>query len=353
MSTVAVLAALALFGCLPGLTGQADVGTEPAHASDTNHGPGLDAYGSDSGCSTDCSNPDRDTGISDTVYEPPDADAGTMDLQPGSVDVDAGAEDIDAEDIDAEDIDTGFTDTGSGNVDGGYSDADASVGPELQCEWPSGYEHNTCCWRADSTFANCREGIMCCDLAPRDHTDPGTWPASWSLFEERVVELVNEHRATGYDCEGSYGYFGPAGPVMMNEHLREAARRHTIDQAIHSFVGHGGTDGSTATNRMLDAGYAGHPSLENVGGGYGPWTTGGFSERNMRTPEVLVDIWMQSPGHCKTIMRAHRFNDPTREPIDEIGVGYANMNRTHDPDISVDTMVSHRRWTMVIGASGK
>ena len=235
---------------------------------------------------------------------------------------------------------------------GGQGEGGAPAGP-LTCTWPTGYEHNSCCWRGDASYQNCPDGPTCCASGIADYTDPGSWPQGWQDFEEQVVVLVNQHRAAGYDCGDPYGYLGPTQPVSMNSQLREAARRHSVDQALHEFVGHVGSDGSMPEDRMLAAGYPGTPSLENAGGGYGPWDSGPYSDNNARTPEVMVASWMASSGHCKTIMRPNLFDDPAQDRIDEIGVGYTNMNRTHDPDLTIGTMVSHRRWTLVIGASGQ
>lgn len=105
----------------------------------------------------------------------------------------------------------------------------------------------------------------------------------------QVVTLVNEARAAG-GC----------GPVRINSRLTSAAQAHSADQATHDTMSHTGSDGSSPWDRARRAGYT-KAIGENVAAGY-------------RTPEAVMDGWMNSPGH-----RANILNCQARA----IGVGVA------------------------------
>jgi uncharacterized protein YkwD len=95
--------------------------------------------------------------------------------------------------------------------------------------------------------------------------------------ELRVVELINQERA----ARG-------LGPLALDVRLGAAALRHSEDMADGCFLSHGGSDGSNPGSRVRDAGYSDYAG-EVAGAG-------------QRTPEVIVDGWMNSPGHYAIIM---------------------------------------------------
>lgn len=103
-----------------------------------------------------------------------------------------------------------------------------------------------------------------------------------------MLLLVNQERAA-HDLP----------PLVMDDRLLVAAQGHALDMATHDFVGHMGSDGSTAGQRIAAAGYA---------GAWGENAAGGFS-----TPESVVDAWMGSAGHRANILNAS---------FDHIGVGW-------------------------------
>ena len=101
------------------------------------------------------------------------------------------------------------------------------------------------------------------------------------------------------------------GPVSWSPILADASARHSKDLAEHdldgSVMGHIGTDGSTAVERAMDAGYSRwNWGGENVAAGTG--TT---------TPAAAIAQWLASTcGHCEAMMNAN---------FVEIGVGaYSN-----------------------------
>lgn len=125
------------------------------------------------------------------------------------------------------------------------------------------------------------------------------WDAAWAQFEQDVLDLVNERRAAGADCD-SEGDFAPAGPLTMNGALQCAARNHSMDMAVRGFFSHVNPDGDTPGERISASGYSPSGWGENIAGGY-------------PTPESVVDGWMNSDGHCANIMNGN---------FTEIGVGY-------------------------------
>lgn len=95
--------------------------------------------------------------------------------------------------------------------------------------------------------------------------------------EEQVVAIVNRERAAA-GC----------GPVQINAELATAAQRHSEDQAANNNMSHTGSDGSSFVERARRAGYQ-SPIGENVAMGY-------------RTPEAVMDGWMNSDGHRRNIL---------------------------------------------------
>lgn len=164
--------------------------------------------------------------------------------------------------------------------------------------------------------AACGEEVGDSDFLPQDQDadlpaycqDVAAWTGTWTLMEDRVLELVNERRAVGANCD-SEGVFGPAGPLTLNKLLRCSARKYSRDMAEQGFFSHTGKDGSQPWDRVDLTGYQWSVVGENLALG----TT---------TPEATVDGWMESDGHCANIM----------EPdFTELGVGYFYTASPHDP----------------------
>lgn len=140
------------------------------------------------------------------------------------------------------------------------------------------------------------------DPAEDCHPDVADWPESWADLEDQVLERVNEERAAGADC-GSSGTYAPTGPLAMEDHLRCAARYHSMWMADNDTLAHespGGDLGDTPWARMSAAGFTGTQIGENVAAGYG-------------SAAAVIEGWMDSDGHCANIM------NPSASLI---GVGY-------------------------------
>jgi uncharacterized protein YkwD len=126
------------------------------------------------------------------------------------------------------------------------------------------------------------------------------WDSAWSAAEVEVLNIVNQVRASGYDCAS--GYQPPAPPVTMNPNLRCAARVHSKDMGDNNFFDH--TSQTTGTNpgqRMSMAGYNFATWGENIAAG----NSGA---------QATMNQWLGSQtGHCENLMSPN---------FDELGVGY-------------------------------
>jgi uncharacterized protein YkwD len=109
----------------------------------------------------------------------------------------------------------------------------------------------------------------------------------------QVLELVNAARTEARRCGRSR--FEPAPPLAMATTLTAAASLHALDMAARSTLTHEGSDGSDSGERITRAGYTWQISGENVAAG-------------QRDAEAVVAAWIDSPGHCATLMDA-RFTE--------------------------------------------
>jgi uncharacterized protein YkwD len=103
----------------------------------------------------------------------------------------------------------------------------------------------------------------------------------------RVLELVNEARAAGYRC--GRRRFAATKPLTLSAPLTRAAAAHAADMAANGFMGHQGSDGSNAGERVTRAGYRWRSFGENVAAG-------------QKDAETVVQSWLESPEHCANIM---------------------------------------------------
>jgi len=112
-------------------------------------------------------------------------------------------------------------------------------------------------------------------------------PADMPRVAARVLELVNEARAKPRNC-GSRS-FPNVPPLKLSPILSRAALAHAQDMSAHQRFEHRGSDGSMPANRALRAGYNWLAVGENIAEG-------------AANAEVVVQGWLQSPGHCVNIM---------------------------------------------------
>lgn len=105
-------------------------------------------------------------------------------------------------------------------------------------------------------------------------------------FSTQMLAAINAARASARTCGGTA--YAPAPSLGWNEQLTQAATRHSSDMASRNFVSHTGSDGSSASDRAIAAGYRGAVG-ENLAGG------------QTSVAQVMNEL-LRSPAHCANIM---------------------------------------------------
>ena len=124
---------------------------------------------------------------------------------------------------------------------------------------------------------------------------PRDTPSS-NNFSREVIRLTNLRRNSPNNC-------GPGGASLSNNSaLQRASQNHSEDMSRHNYLSHTGRDGSSPSDRARNAGYYSSFIGENIA-------------RGQRSPEHVVNSWMNSPGHCRNIMNPN---------YRDIGVGHKN-----------------------------
>ncbi len=131
------------------------------------------------------------------------------------------------------------------------------------------------------------------DPTPTPTSPPGSpfIPPDDLENEQAVAEALNQHRSVN----------GVASLGLAPE-LTQAARRHSRDMADNNLTGHTGSDGSSAGQRMQEAGYYWSAWGEIIAWGFGG------------DPASAVSAWMNSGPH-RDIILSSLYQD--------FGVGYA------------------------------
>ena len=134
--------------------------------------------------------------------------------------------------------------------------------------------------------------------SPATSTTP-TAPSTPSVtFAARVLQLTNAARAQARNCGPDS--FAATTPLTYNAALEQAALAHADDMAAKNYFSHTSQDGRTLRERIDATGYSWSTIGENIAAG-------------QATAEIVVQGWIDSPGHCRNIM-----NPAFRE----LGVGY-------------------------------
>ncbi len=142
-------------------------------------------------------------------------------------------------------------------------------------------------------------------LAERVPERPPLQPVTESY---RVLELINAARASERHCGRRTMPAVP--PVSLSEHLSRVAAGHAASMAARRIVTHDGPDGGNVGDRLNAAGFAWRAAGENVAAG-------------QRDADAVVAAWLQSPGHCRTLMSAD---------FSEMGIAFA-LAPERDPPI--------------------
>ena len=129
------------------------------------------------------------------------------------------------------------------------------------------------------------------DAPAQDSTvsKPDTITDSVSEYEKKVAELVNVERS-------KYGL----SALTLNTKLSALARTKSQDMSDKHYFSHTSPTYGSAFDMMKSSGIKYNTAGENIAYGY-------------RTPEAVVNAWMNSPGHRANILNAS---------YKEIGVGY-------------------------------
>ncbi|MFD2923612.1 CAP domain-containing protein [Halobacillus naozhouensis] len=130
--------------------------------------------------------------------------------------------------------------------------------------------------------------------AEQPASEPSQVPAevieqATSSYEEKVVQLVNEERAK----EG-------LSPLKMHDRLSDLARMKSQDMADKGYFSHTSPTYGSPFDMMQQYNFSYSAAGENIAAG-------------QRTPQEVVEGWMNSPGHRANIMNEH---------FTHIGVGY-------------------------------
>ncbi len=111
--------------------------------------------------------------------------------------------------------------------------------------------------------------------------------ASEDLLRRQMVIMINRARAQPRSCGPMF--FEKAPPVQWNETLEKAAWLHSHKMATENFFAHRGPDSTHVGIRVQSFGYDWQFVGENIYAG-------------IETVSEAVYGWLESEGHCKTIM---------------------------------------------------
>lgn len=112
-----------------------------------------------------------------------------------------------------------------------------------------------------------------------------------ATFEQQVLELTNQERAKS-----------GLPPLAANAELNYTADKYAELMSQNRYFSHTGPDGSQPWDRAKTAGFEAQTMGENIAAG-------------QKTPQDVVQAWMNSPGHRANILRPS---------FTQLGVGFEN-----------------------------
>lgn len=146
--------------------------------------------------------------------------------------------------------------------------------------------------------------------APPTTAPPVTGPSGGdAAVQQAVLDATNAARAEA-GCP----------PLRLDPALNAAADGHSEDMAARVYFDHTSPEGGTPGDRVRAAGYPGRGVAENIAVG-------------QRSPEEVVQGWMNSPGHRANILTCS---------FQDLGVGYAEGER--------NDRIPGRYWTQVFSS---
>lgn len=108
--------------------------------------------------------------------------------------------------------------------------------------------------------------------------------------ERSMLDAVNSFRAQARTCGTST--YPAAASLAWNCKLESAALNHSMDMANNNFFSHSGSNNSTVSTRVTDAGYSWSAVGENIAAGYASIAS-------------VMQGWIDSPGHCANMMNSN------------------------------------------------
>jgi len=133
-----------------------------------------------------------------------------------------------------------------------------------------------------------------------------------------MLPVINAARGQARDC--GEGTLPPQPPLLWSDSLAEIAKLHSMDMAREGYFSHTSIDGTTMGERVFPY-WNGSRVGENIA-----------ASSITRTDSFVVDLWLNSPGHCKLIM------DPN--------FTHAGIAAGHDSD---NGFTYHHFWTLDFG----
>ena len=137
---------------------------------------------------------------------------------------------------------------------------------------------------------------------------------------QSMLPIINEARSQTRLC-GSTEFPGlPDQPLQWSGSLADIAMQHSMDMAENGYFSHTSEDGTTMGDRVFPY-WSGSRVGENIAA----------SSAN-RPDSYVVDLWLDSPGHCELIM------DPS--------FTHAGIGSGHNTD---NGYTYHHFWTLDFG----
>lgn len=148
---------------------------------------------------------------------------------------------------------------------------------------------------------SCSKGAM---ATPKDES--GGEAIVFNINSSAMLEAVNAAREKGCNCGSTW--MPPVPPLTWNNQLAQAASKHSLDMNSKRYFSHDSRDGTTPGQRIKAAGYNWRAYGENIA-------------YNNTDEKGVVQGWLKSEGHCKSIM----------SPLfKEMGAGRAGAYWTQD-----------------------
>ena len=128
------------------------------------------------------------------------------------------------------------------------------------------------------------------DNAPDGGSGGDNGACSMTAEEQSMLNAVNAFRAQTRSC-GERGQFPAVPSLSWDCKLQAAALGHSMDMANNNFFSHTGSNGSSFSSRITQAGYSWSSAGENIAAGI-----------PLSSVSAAVQAWIDSPGHCANLM---------------------------------------------------